>query len=103
MAVQASATGEAVRRSSGYEYRSRLKVGSLPLVHIVRGVDPSTGTRPPAIGGIAVGQAAIGLGWGIGQIATGVLAAGQVAAGAVGSIGQVALGAQPLGLIEQTG
>src|SRR3954468_12647626 len=102
MAAQEMAPVEAVRRTQGYEYRSRLKVGSLPLLHIVRGVDPSTGTRPPAIGiiaigqvamgviaigqlaigGVAVGQAAIGLGWGVGQIATGVLAAGQVAAGA---------------------
>jgi len=122
-AQESTAPAEAVRRSTGYEYRSRLKIGSLPLIHIVRGVDPSTGTRPPAIGiiaigqvamgviaigqlavgGIAIGQAAIGLGWGVGQIATGMLAAGQVAAGAIGSIGQVALGPQPLGLIEQSG
>src|SRR3954471_379284 len=109
MAVQeSSAPAEPVRRISTYESRSRLRIGSLPLVHIVRGVDPSTGTRPPAIGviavgqvamgvvavgqlavgAIAVGQAAIGVGWGIGQLATGVLAAGQVAAGALGSIGQ---------------
>ncbi len=99
------------------------KIGSLPLIHIVRGVDPSTGARPPAIGviaigqvamgvvaigqlavgGIAIGQAALGLGWGIGQLATGILAAGQVAAGAIGSVGQVALGPQPLGLIEESG
>lgn len=110
---------ETAPRSSSYEYRSRLKIGALPLVHIVRGVDPSTGTRPPAIGviavgqvaigviavgqlavgGIAVGQAALGLGWGIGQLAVGLLAAGQVAAGALGSVGQVALGPQALGLI----
>ena len=100
-----------------------MKVGSLPLVHIVRGVDPSTGSRPPAIGviaigqvaigvvaigqlsvgAIAIGQAALGIGWGVGQLATGILAAGQVAAGALGSVGQVALGPQPLGLIEQDG
>ena len=106
-------------RSLSYEYRSRLKIGSLPLVHVVRGIDPSTGARPPAIGviavgqvaigviaigqlavgGIALGQAALGLGWGIGQLATGLLAAGQVAAGALGSVGQVALGPQALGLI----
>jgi hypothetical protein len=121
--VETGTRVEAVRKPSTYEYRSRLKVGSLPLVHIVRGVDPSTGTRPPAIGviaigqvalgvvaigqlavgGVAIGQAALGIGWGIGQLATGVLAAGQVAAGAVGSVGQVALGPQPLGLIEGSG
>src|SRR3954468_8759837 len=101
-----------LRRASSFEYRSRIKIGSLPLVHIVRGIDPSTGARPPAIGviaigqvalgavaiarlavgGVAIGTAAIGLGWGIGQLASRLIAAGQVAAGAVGSIGQVALG-----------
>jgi hypothetical protein len=124
MAAQESTSpAEPIRKPSTYEYRSRLRVGSLPLVHIVRGVDPSTGARPPAIGiiaigqvamgvvaigqlavgGIAIGQAALGLGWGVGQLATGILAAGQVAAGALGSVGQVALGPQPLGLIEESG
>ena len=122
-AQESTAPAEPVRKPSTYEYRSRLRVGSLPLVHIVRGVDPSTGARPPAIGiiaigqvamgvvaigqlavgGIAIGQAALGLGWGVGQLATGILAAGQVAAGALGSVGQVALGPQPLGLIEEGG
>jgi hypothetical protein len=123
VAQDSTAPSEPVRKPSTYEYRSRLKIGSLPLIHIVRGVDPSTGARPPAIGviaigqvamgviaigqlavgGIAIGQAALGLGWGVGQLATGILAAGQVAAGAIGSIGQVALGPQPLGLIEENG
>ena len=122
-AQESTAPAEPIRKPSTYEYRSRLRVGSLPLVHIVRGVDPSTGARPPAIGiiaigqvamgvvaigqlavgGIAIGQAALGLGWGVGQLATGILAAGQVAAGALGSVGQVALGPQPVGLIEESG
>src|SRR6476469_10469298 len=83
---------------SSFEYRSRLKVFGLPLVHVVRGIDPSSGRRPTAvgiiavgqvavgviaigqvaIGGISLGQASIGLGWGIGQLAFGLLAAGQV-------------------------
>ncbi|HEX3693801.1 MAG TPA: hypothetical protein VH374_00320 [Polyangia bacterium] len=108
---------------TGYEFRSRWKIGSLPLVHIVRGIDPATGSRPPAIGVvaigqiavgvvavgqlavgvIAVGQAALGLGWGVGQLAVGLLAAGQVALGALGAVGQVATGARPLGLIEDHG
>jgi hypothetical protein len=123
VAQESGGPGEPVRKSATYEYRSRLRIGALPLIHIVRGVDPSTGARPPAIGviaigqvamgviaigqlavgGIAIGQAALGLGWGIGQLATGMLAAGQVAAGAIGSLGQVALGPQPVGLIEETG
>src|SRR3954469_20411257 len=107
-AQESTAPAEPIRKPSTYEYRSRLKVGSLPLVHVVRGVDPSTGARPPAIGVIAVGQvalgvvavgqlavgvitvgqAAIGLGWGVGQLACGLLAAGQIAAGALGAVGQ---------------
>jgi hypothetical protein len=106
-----------------FEYRSRLRVGRLPLVHVVRGIDPSTGRRPPAVGVIAVGQiaigvvaigqvalgaisvgqAAIGLGWGIGQAACGLLAAGQVAAGLLGAVGQVALGPRTLGMVTGGG
>jgi hypothetical protein len=106
-----------------FEYRSRLRVGRLPLVHVVRGIDPSTGRRPPAVGIIAVGQvavgliavgqvalgaisigqASIGLGWGIGQAACGLVAAGQVAAGLLGSVGQVALGPHALGMVQQDG
>ena len=53
-AQESTAPFEAIRKPSSYEYRSRLKIGALPLVHIVRGVDPSTGARPPAIGIIAI-------------------------------------------------
>jgi hypothetical protein len=106
-----------------FEYRSRLSIAGLPLVHIVRGIDPSSGRRPPAVGVIAigqvaiglisigqvavgiisVGQAALGLGWGIGQLAFGLLAAGQVAAGVLGSIGQVAVGPHAVGMVTDTG
>jgi hypothetical protein len=106
-----------------FEYRSRLRIGRLPLVHVVRGIDPTTGRRPPAVGVIAVGQiaigviavgqvalgaisvgqAAIGLGWGIGQAACGLLAAGQVAAGMLGAVGQIALGPRALGMVNFPG
>jgi hypothetical protein len=106
-----------------FEYRSRLRVGRLPLCHVVRGIDPSTGRRPPAVGVIAVGQvaigvvavgqvalgaisigqAAIGLGWGIGQAACGLLAVGQIAAGLLGAVGQVALGPRALGMVTGDG
>jgi len=112
-------SGEAL----SFEYRSRLRIGRLPLLHVVRGIDPSTGRRPPAVGVIAVGQiaiglvsigqvalgvisigqAAIGLGWGIGQAACGLLAAGQVAAGLLGSVGQVALGPHGIGMVHFDG
>jgi hypothetical protein len=93
------------------------------LVHVVRGLDPSTGRRPPAIGiiaigqvamgvvaigqlavgGIAIGQAAIGLLGGLGQLAVGVVAAGQLAAGAVAAIGHLGLGPRSIGVIEHAG
>src|SRR4029077_11640117 len=86
---------------SSFEYRSRLKVFGLPLVHVAMGIDPSSGRRPTAVGiiavgqvavgvvaigqvavgGISLGQASIGLGWGVGHHSRGVLAARQVAAG----------------------
>lgn len=109
--------------SPAFEYRSRLRIGRLPLVHVVRGIDPSTGRRPAAIGvfavgqvavgvvaigqvaigAISIGQAAIALGWGVGQLAWGLLAAGQVAAGLLGSIGQVALGPGAIGMVHASG
>src|SRR5580765_7633981 len=104
---------EAGATPSSFEYRSRLKVFGLPLVHVVRGIDPSSGRRPTAVGIIAVGQvavgvialgqASIGLGWGIGQLAFGLLAAGQVAAGLVGAAGQLAVAPHALGMVADTG
>src|SRR6478752_7183363 len=108
---------------ASFEYRSRLKVMGLPLVHIVRGIDPSSGRRPTAVGivaigqvavglvaigqvavgGISLGQASIGLGWGIGQLAFGLLAAGQVAAGLLGAAGQLAVAPHALGMVTDTG
>jgi hypothetical protein len=107
---------------SSFEYRSRLKVLGLPLVHVVRGIDPSSGRRPTAVGIIAVGQvavgvvaigqvavgaisigqAAIGLGWGIGQLAFGMIAAGQVAAGLLGAAGQLAVAPYAVGMVTDT-
>lgn len=109
--------------ASSFEYRSPVTIGGVPLLHVVRGVDPSTGRRPPAIGivavgqiavglvavgqvafgAISVGQASIGLGWGIGQLAFGLLAAGQVAAGVLGSVGQVACGPHALAMVHCDG
>src|SRR5712691_5198756 len=100
-ANEAGATG-GQSPTIGYEFRSRWKIGSLPLLHVVRGIDPATGSRPPAIGVVAVGQVAIGV-IGVGQLAVGLLAAGQVAIGALGAVGQVAAGARPWGLIQDHG
>src|SRR6476620_4821814 len=121
---EAVGTGETADRApSSFEYRSRLKVFGLPLVHVVRGIDPSSGRRPAAvgiiavgqvavgvlaigqvaIGGISLGQASIGLGWGIGQLAFGTMAAGQVAAGLLGAAGQLAFAPHALGMVTDTG
>lgn len=111
------------QRGTSFEYRSRLRIAGVPLVHVVHGIDPSTGRRPPAmgvvavgqvaiglvavgqlaIGAISVGQAAIGLGWGIGQLAFGLLAAGQLAAGVLGAVGQVAVGPNAIGMVAMQG
>jgi len=116
-------TEEADVVPASFEYRSRLKVMGLPLVHIVRGIDPSSGRRPTAVGIVAIGQvavgliaigqvavgaislgqASIGLGWGIGQLAFGMLAAGQVGAGLLGSVGQIAVGPHALGMATDPG
>jgi len=116
-------TEEADVVPASFEYRSRLKVMGLPLVHIVRGIDPSSGRRPTAVGVVAIGQvavgliaigqvavgaislgqASIGLGWGIGQLAFGLLAAGQVGAGLIGSVGQIAAGPHALGMATDPG
>jgi hypothetical protein len=122
-AVDEDTGGRTRRRAVSFEYRSRLRVAGLPLVHVVRGIDPSTGRRPPAVGLIAVGQvaigliavgqvavgvislgqAAVGLGWGIGQLAFGMMAAGQVSAGLLGAVGQLAVAPHALGMMTDTG
>lgn len=106
--------------SAGFEYRSRRRIAGVPLVHIVRGADPATGKRPPAIGIIAIGQVAtgviaigqlafglisvgqlsIGAFAGVGQVTFAAVALGQIAAGALGSLGQAAMGPRALGILE---
>lgn len=72
------------------EFKSHLKVGDLPLVHIITGPDPQTGKRPWAKGIIAIGKKAIGI-IAIGQVAVGFISTGQASFGIV-SIGQLAIG-----------
>ncbi len=102
------------RRVNFYEYQSKGELLGWPLVHIVRGIDPRTGTRRVAKGWIAFGDyfaigglafaGLVALGpiafagvFGLGLIAlTGALAVGGLAIGgaAIGflSLGGVALG-----------
>ena len=76
---------------SSFEYRSRLKVFGLPLVHVVRGIDPSSGRRPTAVGIIAIGQVAVGV-IAIGQVAVGGISLGQASIGLGWGLGQLAFG-----------
>jgi len=119
--VGAGAAADGCR--SSHEYRSRLRIGGLPLLHIVRGVDPATGRRRAAvgvvavgqvavgvvavgqlaIGGVTVGQASFGLLGGVGQLATGLVALGQIAFGTVGAAGQIAAAPCAVGLVHDAG
>jgi hypothetical protein len=80
----------------GREWRTRAHVFGLPLIHCVRGADPSTGKRRVAKGIVAAGPVAVGL------IACGGVAIGGVALGGV-SIGLLAAGAGALGLLLSFG
>ncbi len=73
------------------EYRSRVRLGSWPLVHITRGRCPSTGRRITARGVIAIGRIAVG-GVALGQAAFGLAAFGQLSFGLV-AVGQAAFAA----------
>ncbi len=59
------------------EFKSKIKIGSLPLVHITSGVCPETGKRIWAKGIIAIGRKAIGV-FAVGQLSIGVIAIGQL-------------------------
>lgn len=72
------------------EFKSHLKIGSLPLIHIALGVNPQTGKRLCARGVIAIGRKATGI-IAIGQLALGILSIGQASFGVI-SIGQLAIG-----------
>ncbi|OHB59414.1 MAG: hypothetical protein A2173_11850 [Planctomycetes bacterium RBG_13_44_8b] len=71
------------------EFKSHLKIGSLPLIHITVGINPQTGKRLSARGIIAIGRKAVGI-IAIGQFALGVISIGQVSFGAI-AIGQLAI------------
>jgi hypothetical protein len=78
------------------EFRSNAKLFGIPLVHVVRGPDPSTGQLHWAKGVIAIGPLAIG------GLAIGTIAYGGVALGVI-SFGLLAVGAVAAGLIAAGG
>lgn len=66
----------------GREYKSRLAIGGLPLVHIAHGIDPQTGRTRVAKGIIAMGEVAVGV-LAVGNMAFGAVAFGGIAGGLV--------------------
>lgn len=87
--------------SSAGEYRSRLKLLGVPLVHI-RFSSPDEGERP-VFGWVAGGDRAYGLliawgGWAIAPVSVGAFAIGVLAVGTV-SVGAISLGTASVGLL----
>ena len=78
------------RESLPEEVQSTRTLGTWPLVHVVRGVDPATGRPRHARGVLAIGPRATGL-IALGGVATGVVAVGGVALGVL-SLGLVSVG-----------
>jgi hypothetical protein len=76
----------------GFEYRSAMRVGSWPLIHICGGVDPLTMKPKVAKGVIAIGDIALG-GVAIGGLACGLLTIGGASIGLLFALGGAAIGA----------
>jgi len=77
--------------NSGYEWKSKLKIFGLPLVHIALGRDSQTGKFLVAKGVIAIGQFAIGV-VALGQFSVGIFAVAQLALSICFGLGQFAIG-----------
>ena len=96
---------------TGWEYKSKISILGMPLIHIASGFNPETGTKRVARGIIAIGDIAIGLfslgglsigGIAIGGAAFGICAMGGLAVAAFlavggGAVGYVALGGGAIG------
>lgn len=80
----------------GYEYRSRVTLWGLPLVHVAYGLDPLTGRHRVAKGIIAIGNVALGV------FAFGGVAGGGVALGGI-AFGLLTLGGMSIGLLTAFG
>jgi len=81
---------------SGFEYKSKIKVFGLPLVHIDSGINHQTGFIRIAKGIIAIGNIAFGV------IAVGGISFGGLALGGLG-IGGIAIGGAGIGVIAGGG
>lgn len=91
----------------GFEWRTKLSIFGLPLVHIALGRNRQTGKLLVAkgiiaigqfaIGLIAIGQFGVGLLFGLAQFAFGAFAVAQFALGFVFGLGQFATGITAIG------
>jgi hypothetical protein len=72
------------------EFKSHLKIGTLPLVHITLGINPETGKRLWAKGVIAIGRKAAGI-IAIGQLAIGIISIGQLSISLLIALGQLSI------------
>ena len=94
-----------------YEYSSKTKIGTLPLVCISIGIGAKTARGFLAIGNVSIGVISIGLvalgGFALGLVALGAIALGCVAAGlfsAAGiSLGIIAIGGVAVGIFSLGG
>ncbi len=75
----------------GFEYRSSIAIGGLPLLHIAGGYDPRTLQPRIARGIIAIGNVAIGV-VAVGGVACGLITIGGASIGLLAAIGGAAVG-----------
>jgi len=76
---------------NGFEYRSKVMIGSWPLVHVCLGVDSVTLRPKVAKGVVAIGNVAIGC-LAFGGLSFGLVTLGGLSIGLLGAIGGVSLG-----------
>jgi hypothetical protein len=75
-----------------YEYRSQVRIGDWPLIHVCGGVDPVTLQPRIARGIIAIGNIAVGV-LAIGGVACGLFTIGGASIGLLLAVGGAAIGA----------
>ncbi|WP_050636727.1 helix-turn-helix domain-containing protein [Candidatus Stoquefichus sp. SB1] len=90
-----------IRKSREFEYKSRLMIGNIPLVHVNVGYGKKVAKGIIALGNISIGVISIG-GIAIGLLSLGGFALGALAFGGV-AIGIMALGGVALGYVALGG
>lgn len=90
----------------GWEYKSKINILGLSLLHIASGIDPTTRMPRVARGIIAIGNVAIGLfalgGVALGGVTLGGLSIGTLAIGGA-AVGGIALGGFAIGYVAVGG